>query len=157
METIKQQILDAWSTHQRMNLLLFDNITDNGMQRSLSTRGGRSIAQQWMHINSVRLQWIEVCAKDISRVLKNISMDAAFNRKQLYAALEDSSGTMIQLLEKSVNENGKLKGFKKGLISFFAYMISHESHHRGNMILTLKHCGEKIPETVKWGIWEWGK
>jgi uncharacterized damage-inducible protein DinB len=157
METIKPQLLDGWSTHQRMNLLLYDNITDNGMQQSLSKRGGRSIAQQWMHINSVRLQWMEICAKDISRTLKNIPRDAAFNRKEFRGAFEDSSDAMIQLLERSINESGKLKGFKKGVIPFFAYIISHESHHRGNMILTLKQVGEKIPDTIKWRIWEWGK
>jgi uncharacterized damage-inducible protein DinB len=37
------------------------------------------------------------------------------------------------------------------------YFISHESHHRGSILLTLKQCGEKIPDAVKWGLWEWGK
>ena len=37
------------------------------------------------------------------------------------------------------------------------YFIAHESHHRGSILLTLKQCGEKIPDAVKWGLWEWGK
>ena len=37
------------------------------------------------------------------------------------------------------------------------YFISHESHHRGSIMLTLKQSGERIPDTVKWGLWEWGK
>jgi uncharacterized damage-inducible protein DinB len=35
------------------------------------------------------------------------------------------------------------------------YFISHESHHRGNILLTLKQSGEKISDAVKWGLWEW--
>ncbi len=30
------------------------------------------------------------------------------------------------------------------------YSISHDSHHKENILLTLKQSGEKIPDTVKW-------
>ncbi|MCY7311772.1 MAG: hypothetical protein LH619_13430 [Chitinophagaceae bacterium] len=35
-------------------------------------------------------------------------------------------------------------------------LSNHESHHRGNIQLTLKQSGEKIPDAVKSGWWEWG-
>lgn len=58
---------------------------------------------------------------------------------------------------RSWNDGGKVKGFKKGVILFLGYFILPESHHRGNMILTLKQSGEKIPDSVEWELWEWGK
>ena len=41
------------------------------------------------------------------------------------------------------------------MIPFITYLIAHEAHHRGNMLLTLKLSGEKIEDKVKFGLWEW--
>jgi len=154
---MKEQMLKTWQIHQKMNLLLLDNISDAGMQKTLSTRGGRTINQQWIHIHNVRKQWLEVCAKDIFSKYKTLDKDAAFNRKALRKALEDSAAGFEELFSRAWDDGGKVKGFKKGLLPIMGYIISHESHHRGSILLTLKQTGEKIPDQVKWGIWEWGK
>lgn len=146
-----------------MNLLLMDNITDAGMQKTLSTRGGRTVYQQLIHIHNVRMQWLEICAKDIFKRYKVLDKEVAFDRKGLRKAFIESAQGIEELLSRSWDEGGKVKGFsagpsgKKGVIPMLGYFISHESHHRGNILLTLKQSGEKIPDTVKWGLWEWGK
>lgn len=154
---MKEQMLDAWNTHTKMNILLIDNITDAGMQKTLSTRGGRTVYQQFIHIHNVRMQWLEICAKDIYEKYKVMDKEAPFDKKLLKKSLTDSAKGISLLLEKSWDDGGKVKGFKKGVLPLLGYFISHESHHRGNILLTLKQSGEKIPDTVKWGLWEWGK
>jgi uncharacterized damage-inducible protein DinB len=154
---MKEQLIDTWQINNRMNLLLIDNITDTGMQKTLSTRGGRTVYLQLMHMHNVRMQWLEICAKDIFKKYSVLDKGAVFNRKTLRKAIEDSAKAVEELLSKSWDDGGKVKGFKKGVIQMLGYFISHESHHRGNILLTLKQSGEKIPDTVKWGLWEWGK
>ncbi|MEO8403350.1 MAG: DinB family protein [Chitinophagaceae bacterium] len=154
---MKEQLLEAWRTNQRMNILVINNTTDTGMQKSLSTRGGRTIFQQWIHIHNVRMQWLEITAKDIFARLKVLDKDMPYDKKTLLKSLEDSFKGIEEMLGKSWDDGGKVKGFKKGVIPFLGYFISHESHHRGNILLTLKQSGEKIPDTLKWGLWEWGK
>lgn len=140
-----------------MNLLLMENITDAGMQKTLSTRGGRTVYLQLVHIHNVRMGWLEVCAKDIFRNYKNLDKEAVFDRQTLRKAFEDSARGLEELLSRSWDDGGKVKAFKKGVLPFLGYFIAHESHHRGNILLTLKQSGEKIPDAVKWGLWEWGK
>ncbi len=163
---MKDQLLDTWQINNRMNLLLMDNITDAGMLNSLSKpagmtpsgrRGGRTVYLQLVHVHNVRMQWLEVCANDICKKYKVLDKEAAFDRKALRKAFEDSAIGIEELFTLSWDDAGKVKGFKKGVIPLLGYFISHESHHRGNILLTLKQSGEKIPDAVKWGLWEWGK
>jgi uncharacterized damage-inducible protein DinB len=154
---MKEQLLNAWRINNRMNLLMMDNITDTGMQKTLSTRGARTVYLQLVHVHNVRMGWLEVCAKDISKKYKALNKEAAYDRKSLRIAFEDSAAGLEELFALSWDDGGKVKSFKTGLIPMLGYFISHESHHRGNILLTLKQCGEKIPDTVKWGLWEWGK
>jgi uncharacterized damage-inducible protein DinB len=154
---MKEQLLNAWNINNRMNLLMMGNITDAGMQKTLSTRGGRTVYLQLVHVHNVRIGWLEVCAKDIFKKYNSLNKEEAFNRKRLRKAFEDSAKGLEELFSRSWDDGGKVRSFKTGLIPMLGYFISHESHHRGNILLTLKQCGEKIPDSVKWGLWEWGK
>jgi uncharacterized damage-inducible protein DinB len=154
---MKEQLLDTWRTNNKMNLLLMNNITDAGMQKTLSSRGGRTVYLQLVHVHNVRMQWLEICAKDIFKKYKVLDKETKFDRKGLQKSFEESAQGIEELLSRSWDDGGKVKGFKKGVIPMLGYFISHESHHRGNILLTLKQSGEKIPDTVKWGLWEWGK
>ena len=154
---MKDQLLDAWQIHNKMNLLLIDNISESGMQKTLSTRGGRTISLQFVHMHNVRMGWLEICAKDIFKKYKMLGKEAPITNKELRKAFEDSAKGIEELFSRSWDDGGKVKNFKKGVIPMLGYFISHESHHRGSILLTLKQCGEKIPDAVKWGLWEWGK
>lgn len=136
---------------------MMDNISDGGMQKTLSTRGGRTVYQQLVHVHNVRMGWLEVCAIDIFKKYRKLDKEKAFDRRTLRKSFEDSSRGLEELFEKSWDNAGKVRSFKSGLIPMMSYFISHESHHRGNILLTLKQCGEKIPDSLKWGLWEWGK
>ena len=139
-----------------MNLLLVDNIPDEDMNNTLSPRG-RTVYLQLVHMHNVRMSWLEVSAPTIFNKYATIKKEETFNRKSLRKAFEDSARGLEELFSNSWDNQGKVKNFKKGLLPMLGYFISHESHHRGNIILTLKQTGVKIPDSLKWGLWEWGK
>lgn len=157
LATLKEQLLDTWNIHHRMNLLLINNTTDGGMQKTLSTRGGRTVFQQWIHMHNVRMQWLETTASDIFSKYCTLNKEMSFDKKALIKALDESAAGIAELLSNSWDNEGKVKGFKKGVLPLLGYFISHESHHRGNIILTLKQSGEELSDAIKWGLWEWGK
>jgi uncharacterized damage-inducible protein DinB len=152
---MKEQLLSAWKRNNQVNQALIRNTSEKGWQCTLSTRGGRTIFQQWVHINKVRLQWLEVCSKEIFS--QTFSNQEPADSNSLLDELDKSAKAYEQLFSESWDNNGKVKGFKTGLMNLFAYLITHEAHHRGNILLTLKQCGEKIPDAVKWNLWEWNR
>jgi uncharacterized damage-inducible protein DinB len=154
---MKDQLLKTWEIHHSKNQLLLQSLSDEMLDKSLSTRGGRNIRRQFSHIHQTRLQWLEICDKNIYKSQTVIDKNELPLKSRLAECLDQSSQALASLFTKAMDEGGKVKGFKTGVIPMMGYFISHESHHRGNILLTLKQCGEKIPDAVKWQLWEWAQ
>lgn len=58
-------ILEAWRTNNRINLFLIDKISDEGLQCTPSTRGGRTVARQLAHLHNVRLWHLQDRAREL--------------------------------------------------------------------------------------------
>jgi uncharacterized damage-inducible protein DinB len=151
----KEQLIEAWRTNNRLNLLLIDLASDEGLQKTLSPKG-RTIYQQLAHVHNTRLGWIEVAAKEIHDQYHQVPQDAPPDKATLRKAFESSGHAVENLIELNRNK-GRVTGFRKGLIPFVSYLIAHDAHHRGNALLTLKQTGIKVPDQLKWGLWEWNK
>jgi hypothetical protein len=73
------------------------------------------------------------------------------------AAFEQSGLLMEKYIEHCLTNGGVVSNFRRGVVPMVGYYISHEAHHRGGILLTMKQCGIKIPDALKWGIWDWNK
>jgi uncharacterized damage-inducible protein DinB len=60
-----------------------------------------------------------------------------------------------QLIETWAIHN-RIKGFKPHVVAFLGYLISHESHHRGQAGRALKLSGHPLDQKTAFGLWEWG-
>jgi uncharacterized damage-inducible protein DinB len=78
------------------------------------------------------------------------------DKAKLRAALESSGQAVENLLRKATAAGGKVKGFKPHATAFLGYLISHESHHRGQAGWALKISGRPLDQKTAYGIWEWG-
>ncbi len=148
-----QQFIETWQIHNRINLYLLEGI-DEAHLADVSASKGRNAGEQFAHMHNVRLMWFKVAAPEILESLPKIDK-AAITKKLLVDALTKSGEAMELLLQKGF-ETGKIKGFKPHAAAFLGYFISHESHHRGQVMLILKQSGHKIDPKVQYGLWEWG-
>lgn len=152
---VKEQLHLAWRLNNEKNLLLLKNIGESELIISPPTKG-RTIGEQLAHLHNVRINWTEHVAKSIydkALLLK----DTALSIDILKNAFASSAEKIAQVIQISWEKEGKLPSFKTGLIPFVSYLISHESHHHGNIMLTLKQSGFRLPNELKWGLWEWDK
>lgn len=157
MEDILEQMLEAWRTNNRINLFLIDHISDAGMKCTLSERGGRNVVRQFAHVHNNRVWQLEARAKDLADGLHKFETYDEPDQNQLKDCLLASGERMETFFERCVSGSGKRRCFKKGFVAHLGYFIAHESHHRGNILLTLKQCGQNLDQTTRYAIWNWDK
>lgn len=152
---LENQIVDTWNINNRINLYLLEAIPAGALS-DISASKGRTVAEQVAHLHNVRLMWLKVSGPDVMEGLEKIEKEAAADKKLLARRLKESGHAMEALLKKAIENGGKVKGFKPHVTAFLGYVIAHESHHRGQIALSLKQCGHPLDKKVGYGIWEWG-
>ncbi|HSM60414.1 MAG TPA: DinB family protein [Longimicrobiales bacterium] len=150
------QILEAWAVNNRINLILLDHIDPDGLATTLSTRGGRDVSRQLAHMHTVRLAWLDSSGgRDLSEGLPRFESKEHPSGDALKEAFEASGTAISTFLRDHAEGRRSSKGLRRGVGVLFAYLVAHEAHHRGSILLTLKQCGHKLDERLRWGIWDW--
>ena len=152
---MQDELVEAWRTNCRINLLLIDKIKDAGMSSTLSTRGGRGVAGEFAHMHNVRVWHLQKRAKDLAEGLAVFETKTVPTKAQLKKALKASAKGIEALLVGALNGEAKRRGFKKGIFTTLAYFVAHEAHHRGRILLTLKVSGQTLDKKTQMAIWGW--
>ena len=149
------QLTETFAINNRVNLYLLEAIAEEHLPDVYTGSKGRSAGKQWAHLHDVRMMWLKAAAPELLAGLVKLSDNEALNKKALKNALTQSGKAIEQLLRQAA-ATGKIKGFKPHATAFLGYLLSHEAHHRGQIIITLKQNGHMIDKKTQFGIWEWG-
>jgi uncharacterized damage-inducible protein DinB len=155
---VEEALREAWRTNNRINLLLLEHVSDEGLLSSLSTRGGRDVGRQFAHMHNVRVWALENRrSRDLAEGLVKFPTKVTPSRAELKQALTASADAVEQFLVDVLSGASNRRGFKKGIFAHLSYFIAHESHHRGSILLTLKQCGHAVDKATAYAIWDWDR
>jgi uncharacterized damage-inducible protein DinB len=152
---LKRSLLETFAINEQANQLLLSNVADAVWQTPGPQGKGRTIAGIACHIHNVRLMWL--AAADKSAKLPPKLDDEKVSRDDVQEALAKSAAAIQKLIQKGLDDPaGKVPNFKPDVIAFIGYLISHDSHHRGQIGMLARQHGNPIPPKAGFGLWEWG-
>lgn len=154
-EQISNSLLETWSIHNRIHLYLLEAVPDADLSARLP-EVGRNVHALFAHIHNVRLMWLKAAGPDLLSGVEKLDAKPQANREQIKAAFVSSGDAIYELISRSLADGGKVKGFKPHAAGFLGYLISHESHHRGQIEWALRFAGRPLPDNISYGLWEWG-
>lgn len=161
MADLLDDLLEAWTIHNAIHLFLLDWVPEEGLAAvTLLKTGkpskGRNVARIFAHCHEVRCSKLERNLDDLGD-LPRFEGSEVPGRERLHAALAGSGELVAELLRTAIGEGRPIAGWKRSPVAWFAYLVSHESHHRGQIAQALKQSGVRPPDEVSYGVWgHWG-
>lgn len=144
-------LAETFLLNNRVNLMLLDAMRDEQLAHVPFPRA-RSIADQFAHLHNVRVQWLDVMAPgSLKKIAKDVPPKAELRRA--LAASAEAVAAVIAEGERTV----KLRGYKRGAAAFCGYMVAHEGHHRGQILVHLKHGKMPVDRELTYALWDWEK
>jgi uncharacterized damage-inducible protein DinB len=160
-----QVMAEAYAVNDRMNQLVLEYLDPRAWRAKRPGDKGRTIAAIFSHVHNVRRKWVRLSAP-------YMKLPAQLDRarctpKQAQAALAQSAARCCEMLadalatpsrnriEKFIRD-GWAKPWVPGA-AMFAYMISHDAHHRGQVFWLARELGYPLSQKVNYSIWNWEK
>ncbi|MGD0215226.1 MAG: DinB family protein [Terriglobales bacterium] len=149
---LTEALLSAFDTNDRITQYLLENLPAEAWRAEPPPKKGRDIAGVVAHMHNVRVMWLKATKGKIPEQLDRFTVTPALAKK----ALDTSRAALREVLQTSLEADGRIKGFRPDVAGFLGYLIAHDAHHRGQITMLARQAGQPIPQKAMFGMWEWG-
>lgn len=164
---LSTSLLETYAVNDAMNQILLAHLDPRAWRAEPPGKkgSGRTIAAIFAHLHNCRLVWLKNSAP-------HLKCPAALDPyrctlKQAAAAHKKSATQCLRMLTDALSSDPRRRvtKFSRGSWApvwpaggtMFAYMFSHEAHHRGQILMLALQLGYRIPPNA-WGrIWQWDR
>jgi uncharacterized damage-inducible protein DinB len=155
-------LVETYEVNERMNQILLEHLDPRVWQALPPGRRGRTIAAIFAHMHNIRRKWVRLSTP-------HLRLPAPLDRtrctaKQAKAALRESAQRCSEMIESLLTSPNARKFVRDGWArpwpagaAMVAYMISHDAHHRGQILMLAHQLGFSVAPQIGGGIWNWEK
>ena len=157
-----QTAVRIFAANDRMNQVLIENL-EPAAWRAKPPGKARTIAAIFTHVHNMRCKWIRLTAP-------HLKVPTQLNRsnctpRQARAGLAESAARSAEMLAEALDGGGRIAKFHRDGwarpwpvgVEMLCYMLSHEAHHRGQVLMLAHQMGFPLPVEVMSGMWNWEK
>jgi len=158
-----QGLIRIYAINDAMNQLILSHLDPRAWRAEPPSvsRGGRTVAAIFAHLHNNRLVWLKHSAPHLKR--PEPLDPAGCTMKQAASAHKKSGEQCLLMLSDALSgkPNRRVTRFFRGSwapiwpanVTMFAYMFSHEAHHRGQILMLAHQLGYRLPDETAYGIW----
>ena len=155
-----QALIDAWHTNHRVTAYLIENLPVEVWSKNVPGAPHRTVRMIAAHIHNARCMWIKNIGGRHGVVVPTSVNRRTVRPPELLRALEKSSRGIVDLIRLGDARGGSVpaaswQNFPTDLVHFLSYFVSHEAHHRGQLVMLARQLGHRLPGEVTGGLWQW--
>ena len=160
---LRQGMQQAYAVNERMNQLVLEYLDARAWRAQLPGSKARTTAAIFSHVHNIRCKWLRLSAPHLK--LPPRLDRTRCTQKQAKQALAESAALCSQMLAEALAPQGRVKKFHRdgwarpwpAGEAMFAYMITHEAHHRGQVCMLAHQLGFPLPDQATYRMWGWEK
>jgi uncharacterized damage-inducible protein DinB len=156
--------LDAWRINSRVTTFLVQNLPSAIWASSLPGSPRRTVRGIAAHLHNSRCSWMRSLAVGTTVTIPDRVDPFVVTRRDLLTALNASGSAILLMLRAGQENGGRFPGVStaffygampRDVVLFTGYALSHEAHHRGQLLLMARELGHRLPSKVVTGLWQW--
>lgn len=154
---LAHSILATWKTSNRITIFLIENLPKELWLQKVPGYARKTVQMIGGHLHNTRCMWVKMVGKRFGIAVPESVDRYRVSQHELISALRRSSQSILELLEKGIERDDTLPGFSLDVVHFLNYLVAHEAHHRGQIIMLARQLDYKLPDEVTYGVWQWTK
>ena len=152
---------ETYAVNDRINQLIIESLDPRAWRSPPYGRKTRTIAAIFAHMHNIRCKWLRLSAP-------HLKLPAQLDRtrctqRQASRALAESAHLCNDMIREAIDPAGRVKHFRRDGwarawppgIAMFAYMITHDAHHRGQICMLAHQLGFPLPMKTISAMWIW--
>ena len=152
---VADALLDAYSANARINQYLVQHLDPAVWHAPPPLPKGRTVAALVAHLHNCGLRYLE-------RTAPGFPVPAELDRRrvtraQAARALAAKRKAVLAIVGGALAEGGRIVGFHLDAAGYLIYYMTHDAHHRGQIVLQARLLGHPISQETMIGMWQFPK
>jgi uncharacterized damage-inducible protein DinB len=164
MTAVEESVSKAWRINCRATAFLVERLPAALWPLALPGSPRRTVRGMAVHLHDGRCLWMKSLARGTEIAVPRRLGRGDVPQADVLAALATSGEALQRLFEAAFRNGGRFPGvasafvygaMPRDAVLFCGYALSHEAHHRGQLVLAARALGHRLPPETVQGLWQW--